>query len=203
MHFYIACEDQLTQACCIKLLKSYLPHCGFNLPIITGGCGDLKKKIDPFIRLSFNLNFATLILTDLDLVKDVESLMEMWLGDKNYTDRFIFIVAVKEIESWLLADNESLSKWSNIPKNKILLNPDEIGDIKQHLLNLIAKHGRKELKRDLLPSTRCSTSKVGIGYNSQLIHFVESYWNPEVARSRSSSLENALNILEKFGENYS
>jgi len=161
-----------------------------------------EKKIDPFIKLSYNAQIATLILADLDLHKDSEHLKNIWMNGRKITNRFLLIVAVREIESWLLADSDSFEKWSSVPKNKIVSNPDSIQDVKQNLLNLISKYAKSEIQRDLLPSKGNLTSKVGIAYNSRLVNYIDNYWDPEIARHRSNSLDYALKELEDFKKEY-
>ena len=65
--------------------------------------------------------------------------------------------------------------------------PDELPDPKAALLKLVRKSSKRELKRDILPP-RGATSPVGLGYNSQLRHFVRSHWSNDRAAKHFPSL---------------
>lgn len=201
VHFFLACEDPLSESFCLQLLKNYFPNATYNPIMVTGGVGELKKKVQAFIQIAKIQDKATLILTDLDQVDSVESLVVDWQGTAIFPDTFFLLIAVKEIESWVLADCEAFSQWSGIPKNKIPSNPDDENDVKQTLLNLVKKHANIQTKRDLLPSKDAKTSKVGIAYNSSLIYFVNNYWRIEKAKLNSLSLSNVDLVLTQYATN--
>ena len=104
-------------------------------------------------------------------------------------------VAVRAIESWLLADAETLGPFLGVPKSKFPSDPDALDDPKRKLLNLVRSFGRKKgAKEGLLP--RGSGASVGPGYNSWLIEFVNNKWRPDVAAQYSESLQRAIRALE-------
>lgn len=194
-HFFIACEDQLSESLCLQLVKTFFPNSTFN-PVMVAGCaGELKKKMEPFMKIAKNPDFATLILTDLDQKEDVESLIAEWKSGRATPENFLFHVSVREIESWVLADSEAFSLWSGVPKNKIPRNPDSEPDVKQTLLNLVKKYGHSKIKNDLLPSQNAKTSKVGVAYNNSLVNFIAQFWLINRARLSSPSLDNASKSL--------
>ena len=198
IHFFLACEDPLSESFCLQLMKNYFPNATYNPIIVTGGVGELKKKVQAFINIAKIQDKATLILTDLDQLDNVETLVADWQGAAIFPDTFFLFIAVKEIESWVLADFEAFSQWSGIPRNKIPNNPDDENDIKQKLLNLVKKYANIQTKRDLLPSKDAKTSKVGIAYNSSLIYFVNNYWSIDRAKLNSMSLNNVDLILTRY-----
>ncbi|MFN4106064.1 MAG: DUF4276 family protein [Acinetobacter johnsonii] len=198
IHFFLACEDPLSESFCLQLMKTYFPSSTYNPIMVTGGIGELKKKVEAFINIAKIQDKATLILTDLDQVGSVESLIADWQGAAIFPDAFFLLIAVKEIESWVLADCDAFSQWSGIPKNKIPINPDDENDVKQTLLNLVKRHGNIQIKRDLLPNKDAKTSKVGIAYNSSLINFVNNYWRIEKAKLNSLSLSNVDLALTQY-----
>ncbi len=198
IHFFIACEDQLAKALCIKLIKYVIPEVTYNEPIVTGGCGELRKKIEPFLKIALQNGLATLILTDLDQISDAQVLKKTWLNKFKVPERFFLHVSVCEAESWVLADREGFSHWALIPQNKIPRIPDVERNIKEKLITLFKKHSNSNFTADILPSSNSKNTKVGIGYNARLIDFVENYWNIENAILNSTSLKNSVDDLKKL-----
>lgn len=194
-HFFLACEDPLSEIFCKKIMERYFPEFSYNPIIVTGGVSELKKRVDAFINIAKIPEKYSLILTDLDNVISVDNLLNEWQNGRIFPKKFILLVAVKEIESWILADSESFSNWSGIPKSKIPQNPDEQYDIKQILLTLVSRHAFSRLKSDLLPDKGARTSKVGIAYNSRLVEFVDNHWNFDLALANSSSLRHVNTFL--------
>ncbi len=196
LHFFIACEDQLAKALCVKLIRSILPDVTYNEPIVTGGCGELRKKVEPFLKIAAKNGFATLILTDLDQVADAKALREIWLNNLNIPRRFFLHVSVCEAESWVLADSEGFSNWALIPKNKIPRAPDEERNIKEKLILIFRKYSNAKFVADILPAANSKNTKVGIGYNARLVEFVDKYWNIDNAISNSTSLKRSVDDLK-------
>lgn len=198
LHFFIACEDQLARALSIKLIEYSLPNATYNEPIVTGGCGDLRKKVEPFLKLSSNENLASLILTDLDQILSVSVLKELWLKEYKVPEKFFLHVSVREAESWVLADAEGFSIWADLPKIKIPGVPDNEVNIKERLLTIIRKYSNADFIVDILPSKNSKLAKVGIGYNSRLIEFINNHWGIERAILTSPSLRESVEELKKL-----
>ena len=195
-HFFIACEDQLAKALCIKLIKYALPEATYNEPIVTGGSGELRKKVEPFLKIASQKGYATLLLTDLDQISNVQRLKDTWLNKFNVPERFFLHICVREAESWVLADAEGFSSWALIPKSKIPRTPDEESHIKERLVHMFRKYSNSNFTTDILPSCKSKSARVGMGYNSRLIEFVDNYWNIENAILNSVSLRKSIDELK-------
>jgi hypothetical protein len=76
-------------------------------------------------------------------------------------------------------------------------NVDEISDPKQTLINIARKSKKRELREAIVPQSN-STAKVGRDYNGQMIYFVNNYWQMEVAKLFSPSLQRTINTIAKF-----
>ena len=196
LHFFISCEDQLAKALCVKLIRSILPDATYNEPIVTGGCGELRKKVEPFLKIAAKNGFATLILTDLDQIVDAKALRETWLNNLNVPERFFLHISVREAESWVLADSQGFSNWALIPKNKIPRVPDEERNIKEKLILIFKKYSNSKFVADILPLASSKNAKVGIGYNARLIEFVDNYWSIDNAILNSTSLKKSVDDLK-------
>lgn len=158
------------------------------------GYGFLKRNIVGFNKASRGMPY--LILTDLDDAKCAPSLINAWLPQPQNTN-LIFRIAVREVESWLLADDIGLSRFLGVARDKLPGNPDDLLDPKAALINLARASRKRDLRADIIPK-QGSTAKQGPAYNECLIPFVRDTWNPEKARRHSHSLEKALRALETF-----
>lgn len=158
------------------------------------GYGFLKKNIIGFNQASKGMPY--LILTDLDDRECAPLLINEWLPQTR-NPNLIFRIAVREVESWLLADDAGFARFLGIAKHKLPRNPDDLPDPKATLINLARTSRKRDIKADIVPKPG-STAKQGPAYNDCLISFVKDTWNPEKARRHSQSLEKALRALETF-----
>lgn len=127
-----------------------------------------------------------LVLTDMDQVACPVALKTDWLGDKAAPANLMLRIAVREVESWVLADHEAMRKLIG-KKGTLPPEPDKLPDPKQHLLKL-AKLATRPVKEDLVKESGAMASQ-GIGYNARLTAWVRSDWSPERAAQRSPSLQ--------------
>jgi hypothetical protein len=107
-------------------------------------------------------------------------------------------VAVREVEAWLLADHEAMSKLLAVKPAVPPRNPDELPDPKATLLSLAQKAPR-DVRNDLTPKKGAAAPQ-GLGYNAVLCPWVRHVWRPERAARRSDSLARArLRLRERAG----
>ncbi len=109
----------------------------------------------------------------------------------------VFRVAVRETESWILADRNSFCKYFNIPKQKMVKDPDKLSDPKQFLINIVRQYDKNKERRESVVPHRKSGAIVGPDYNSTLIHYIEHYWDVRKARQASDSLDRSVKAVEK------
>jgi len=163
------------------------------------GFGDIKKQI-PAMNNMANAGMLIFVLTDLDQRDCSPNLIRDWfeLNDSKPTlpEAFIFRVAEKEIESWLMADYESLSTFLSIPVANFPKDPDAIERPKQELLSILRRKARKRCFKEMIPEPG---GHVGPEYNPQLSVFVRDHWDVERASLRSNSLQRTLKKLMSFG----
>jgi hypothetical protein len=167
-----------------------------GFPAVTGGYGAIKKRCKAFLKMA-KLGIYTFTLTDLDTKECACSLIRMWFGilddsEVSLPDECIFRVAVREIESWILADRAAWAKHIGIPVGNFSTDPDSLPDPKQHLLNVLRRKGTKKVHREMLP---VGTAHIGPRYNEVLCDFVEKSWSPERAAMNSPSLNRAIQAL--------
>ncbi len=192
--FYVAYEDELSLALVQKIFsqlnKNYL--IGSKFP--GRGAGYLRKNIKSFNELAKGLPF--LLLTDLDNDECAPAKIRDWINIP-LNPNFLFRIAVRESESWVLADRESFSKFLNISINRIPFNTDNIDDPKRFLMKLVRSSRKNKLKNDILPAKN-STASIGKNYNAPLISFVQGEWNTYQAAKHSDSLKRMIERLHFF-----
>ncbi|BEL97155.1 DUF4276 family protein [Serratia marcescens] len=190
-------EDELSEAIGEKLVSLTNGKLIVNQKLRQNGFGYLKKRIHNFCQLAER--HPVLLITDLDNAACPEKLKLSWLKERKEPDSFIFRVAVREIESWILADHSGLNTLFGKKAGKFPDNPDLLPNPKATLLSLAGKAPRDV--KEALVAKKGSTAIQGIQYNSLLCDFVKRNWNPEEASLRSKSLALTINSLNKLAEN--
>ena len=192
---YIATEDVLSEAVADRLVLEV--HQGLRVAVRMGrkGNGFLKSKLFDLAKTAHAI--PVLLLTDLDRTTCPPTLIADWRGRRVFSDDMLFRVVVREIEAWLLADREGFSRFSGIPVDKVPHHPESLDDPKRTLLNLIRRHGNRNIKAEILPQ-RGSHAAVGFGYNQTLVQFVRESWSAARAAKNASSLDRACRRLREL-----
>ncbi|MCL4212089.1 MAG: hypothetical protein HRU76_06770 [Phycisphaeraceae bacterium] len=112
-----------------------------------------------------------------------------------------FRIAVREIESWLLADRQSLARFLGVRERAIPRDPDNDPDPKATVVNLARQSSHRGIREDLVPTER-SGRRVGIAYTSRMIEFARQHWDIERATASSPSLESAVACLADLVKRY-
>ncbi len=151
------------------------------------GYGTLRKKVKNYQKMA-SFGYPVLMLTDLDRVHCPSELLRNWISEQPHPN-FLFRIAVREVESWLLADSCSLAEFLQIEVIHIPADPDSLVDAKSELLKLAQRSPRK-IRTGLLPRPG-SRATIGPEYNSLLNQFIISCWDIEKAAQQSPSLQRA------------
>ncbi len=159
------------------------------------GSGYLKKRIEGFNEAARIKPF--LILTDLDNTECAPSLIGNWLRHPQ-SNNLIFRIAVREVESWVMAHRNAFSSYFKIPEELLPLKPDEIENPKSQLIEVVKKSKIREYKEAIIPSSN-STATIGPNYNVILGTFIANKWNAEKAAKYSPSLLRAVSAIKDFG----
>lgn len=170
-----------------------------GFPAVMRGYGAIKNKSKAFLNMA-KAGGHTLILTDLDTVECACTLIRDWFAipqaaPVELPSPCIFRVAVREVESWIVADHAAWAEYIGIPAVNFSTQPDQLDDPKQHLLNVIQKKGTKKIHREMLPQ---GSAHIGPRYNEVLCDFVDNLWVPERAAENSPSLDRAFKALMKI-----
>lgn len=139
-----------------------------------------------------------LVLVDLDHEEDCAPLLCLtWLPHP--ATGLCFRVVLRAIETWLLADAETLSIFLGVARSRIPDQPESLDDPKTTMVNLARKSRRRAIREDMVPREGSGRS-VGPAYTSRLIEYVTAHWRPEAAVNRSDSLARAIRCLRRLVE---
>lgn len=186
-------EDDLSEAVMIQILNHFQEKFNIYRSFSGHGFGYLKSNIRGFNQASkINPHF---MLTDLDMYECPVELRNEWI-DFPLNKNFIFRIAVREVEAWLLADVENLSLFFSVSQVNFPLNPEIEADPKNTLIQLAKRSRKREIREDVVPINR--NASIGPNYNGCLSEFVFKHWNIENAVSRSESLSRTIKRLKDF-----
>jgi len=200
MILYFVREDQPSEDVIKKLVDLILPQTDY-WPINTtrGGFGHIKTNIKGYYQ-SF-VNVPCFVLTDLDDRPCAPGLMTEWLGQSPpYRSNFIFRVAVREVEAWLLADHGAIAKFLGLNKEYVsreIIEADRLPDPKLKLLQLALRTKKSDLQKDMLRLENGSPRQ-GPAYNMRIGEYISKYWDIRNAAVFSDSLKRAVNALKKI-----
>ena len=158
------------------------------------GFGYLRKTIKGWNRAAKGVPF--MVVTDLDRYPCPSALIRDWLVETQ-SPNLLLRVAVREVESWLLADAANLARYLDAPEKHVPGDPDELQDPKASLIALAGRSRSKELRSRIVPRIG-STAKQGPDYNSSLSNFVQANWDIRAASLASPSLARTVVKLVSF-----
>lgn len=188
----LAVEDELSEVISTKLLKNF----GVKITTVIRDNGNvyLRQKAPELNRSAKGINIF--LLTDLNSSNHCPmGLINSWIkGPLN--PRFLFRVAIMEVESWLMADRDSFANFLSIPVNRIPTNTDDIPNPKEFLVSLARNSRKRKLRDELVPKPRARIP-VGYGYNTRLSEFVREHWSLERAANASPSLKRTSDRLSQ------
>lgn len=187
-------EDNLSGAVLRKLLVSSEQGYTIGLFYNTGGFGWIKRRIEGLNNAAKGMPY--LILTDLDRYECPPILLREW-HIENHSHNLLFNVAVRQVESWILACRRRFAEFIGVQECLIPTAVDEIPDAKRFLIDLARRSRKKQLREDIVPKDG-STARIGADYNGRLTQFVESRWDPNIAKKLSPSLCRTMESLDVF-----
>jgi len=159
----------------------------------------LRRHINAYNRAAHHMPW--MVLVDLDREAEcAPPLRKEWVSDP--APCLCFRVAVREVEAWLMADEESLVPFLSVAHSRIPPDPESLLEPKTEMVNLARHSRRREIREDMVPREGSGRS-LGPAYASRLIEYVETRWRPEVATKRANSLRRAIMCLKRIIESAS
>lgn len=179
-----------------QVASRLLSYIGLAEPIIIPKRG--KSKLDaalPELNRSAH-SIRCLVIRDLD--NDAPCAAEL-CGKllANPAPNMLLRIAVHEIESWLLADQDQFARFIGVPPNRIPQNTDVLVDPKAFVAGL-AMRSRISRIRDGIPPRPGSGVSVGPGYAGIIGEFASAVWRPHVAQNSSRSLQRCISRLRAW-----
>jgi hypothetical protein len=179
----VATEDELSEALALRLVSEIRTPHQVTHKLRKGGFGYLQSRMDNWCKMA-QLQ-VMLVLTDLDRAACPVEFRDKWLSNRALPANLLLRVAVRESESWVLADHIAMRELIGA-KGVLPPNPDTLPEPKQTLLGL-AKGASRSVREELLKTVDGNLSQ-GLGYNARLTHWVNTQWSPKRAAERSPSL---------------
>lgn len=192
----LAVEDEPSAALARRLVRTYRRDVVLSRVIVARGYGKLRVQARAYNEASRHTPFFP--LTDLDRANCAPGLVEEWLAGSSREASFLFRVAVREVEAWLLADQAGIAKLLGIEAILVPADVEGLPDPKRTLVDLARHSSVRDLRRGLVPAEG-STAQVGPSYVDLVADFAEKLWNPERARRGAPSLDAAIVALARLG----
>jgi hypothetical protein len=194
MELFVVVEGQTDEAIVERILANYP-----NLQATyqgKSGVAYIEQRIEKYNQLA--RTFPVLCVLDLDQYECAPSRIKA-LIPQNKQDSLYIRVAVKQIEAWLLADQENFADFIGVPFHRLPSQPDEIDNPKIAVVNLARKSRKNDIKRDMVPA-QGNIGRVGGAYTSQIINFVTNHWDINQAAENSPSLARMLKAVQRLSE---
>ncbi|GHV74848.1 hypothetical protein AGMMS49940_21500 [Spirochaetia bacterium] len=195
LYFTCVFEDLPTYSVMEKMLAPYSDKCSITRQFNCYGNGKIRKQINAYNMASLHAPFF--VITDLDTTECAPSLIEDWFTEAQ-NPLMLFRVAVREIESWIMADKNNFAAFMAVKRDLLPANPDNLADPKNELLSIAKKSRNRNIREAFVPIDE--TAKTGPLYNERLMYFVENHWDIQKAKQYSPSLNKAWIALEKYME---
>lgn len=161
-----------------------------------------KPKLDPKlagINRGAQASNPWLVVRDLnndDASSCLPDVIRRLLHDRPLSDHMVLRLAVRAMESWVLADRTGCARFLAVSTGLIPQVPDELSDPKAKLIELARRSQRRNVREGLAPTTT-GGRRVGPLYVSLVGGFVRTAWSPERARESSPSLDRALTRMSE------
>jgi len=178
------------------VVRRLIAHAGGTPGAVYGRQGNslLRQRIAGYNNAARRVPW--IVLVDLDRDADcAPPLRSAWVPQP--ASHLCFRVAVREVESWLLADVERLADFLGVSRSRVPAQPESLNDPKETLVNLARTSRRRDIREDLVPRPE-GGRRVGPAYSSRLIEFVSGRWRPEIAARRAESLRRAIACLTRL-----
>ena len=185
-----AVEGILDEAVVRRLTSDF----GIHMGTVFGRSGKphLKARIDGYNRAA---RFSPwIVLIDLD--DDFEcapALRAEWLPTP--AEHMYLRVAVRTVESWLLADREGIAAFLSVAPSRIHRTVDDLENPKQTLIDLARISRSRAIREDMVPRPGSGAS-IGPAYTSRMSEFVGAQgrgrWQPTSAAQVSPSLSRCI-----------
>lgn len=179
-----------------------IDHAGGQLGNVYGkmGKGLLRRQIDSYTQAARRTPW--LVLVDLDTDADCPvALVRTWRRRPGNTF-LCFRVAVREIESWLLADRETLATYLHVRPGRVPDNPERLEDPKRVMIDLASRSTSRTIREDMGRPRGKGRRSGSRPYAWWLVQYVHNAWRPQIAAQHSDSLARTVSCLQRVVAEY-
>ncbi len=180
------------------VVRRLIEHAGGEIHAVYGKSGKdaLRKKLSAYNNAAQNAPW--LVLVDLNHTADCAPLLrQQWLPAP--APFICFCIAVRAIETWLLADADTIATFLGVARSEIPALPETLDDPKTTLVNLARISRRKDIRQDMVPR-EASGRAVGPAYTSRIVEYVKKHWRPDIAAQHSDSLQHTIDCLQRLSK---
>ena len=136
-----------------------------------------------------------LVLVDLDRAECGPGLIAEHLAEP--AGQMTFRVAVRAIESWLLAD-PGIARFLRVAVRALPPDPDAVANPKQRLVEIVREESSsRAVRAAIVPPRRARGT--GQRYSATLSQFAADQWDPARAAQRSDSLRRSIDAIARIG----
>jgi len=158
------------------------------------GAGYIEKKISGFNQRAQGTPILALVdLMDLDSDCPAE-IVQDWLPHRH--EQMLLRLVVREIESWILADRTSISRFFGIRKSLVPHHPEQLEDPKAGLVDLARSSQRQGLKNAIVPENPTMNDE-GPAYTTRMQRFVRNQWSVMEAAKNAPSLHRCVRAVRR------
>lgn len=190
----IIAEGPLDEQVLRQLLRQVAPHLQANVCYGKRGRAWMDKNLILYNRIAHSWPYVA--LADLEDSPCPPELLQKWFPHGRH-ENLQARIAVRMVESWLLADREACAKFLKIPVHHVPQFPELEPHAKLTLVNLARRSASKSIREDVAPAQK-SPGLVGKNYRGQLENFVIHHWQAERAQENAPSLQRAIQALRNF-----
>jgi len=182
------------------VLRRVLKHVGLSMAAVHGRRGQ-QQLLQSLPGYNYAARFAPWVAL-VDLNGDypcASAAIEQWMPAPS--EHMYCRVAVRAIESWLLADRERIAGTLRINRHRVPERPDALAHPKTELVNLARQSRSRTIREELVPRDG-SGRLVGPLYTARLTAFVNDEadgWRPGQAALGSESLTRCIERLLSLG----
>ncbi|MGI8475995.1 MAG: hypothetical protein ACR2OO_06470 [Thermomicrobiales bacterium] len=159
--------------------------------IIKGGKAKLLGDLEKYDQAA--LFQPCLVLVDLDHSHPcAPAALAAWLPKP--APMMNLRIAVREVESWLLADQAAIASFLGVDVARVARvanEPDALAHPKLTLVQLAGKSKRRDIRDDIPPRPGSGRTE-GPGYMGAVLTFVRDQWNPRQASLKSDSMRRCM-----------
>lgn len=181
-------EDLLSEILLERLVLQISPEVDVTQRLGRKGITYIQRRARSLNEAAAGMKIVVLADRDRTALCPV-SLIAEWLGAPR-RNNLVIRFAEMEVESWIMADSEPLSRFLDVPPTRVPSAPDRLADPKRILVNIARGSRSSKIRQDVCPAPG-STATVGPGYNDVLADFVRREWRLLRAMRNSPSLSRA------------